>query len=447
MQKTHQFFLRFTDQVYKTPGEELWEDLVRTKCYLNLHIILFAKHDKSQEAPMVFYHAELPEIMLEMIEQSFTSDFYMGSAKMRCLPSLAMQVMTTFFYMHGDPFLVMSEKLLRGSEARFERVSNGVFDNKLGWFDKLCMVQLFGAASFSRSCIWFLHRHPEIVHKLCILIYHGVEIVEDRIRKSEINWRNETLSLILSNFRNDDDLVLTCKLFGIHSTNQAVIFMKNVMETTLLDFETFVKMGAAVMKAHVLRRFSYIVLRLMMWQDPGLYVNSFLAGVYYVLRMVGAVTELISENISHTLEHKLPIGIETFKFCSYDITGTGCQAPNSVAILFLHAFCFNSKFGHEWSIAIICDLLTNAEEKVVSLMVDHFGLDLVDLAHLVGISQPRKIQVQAVILEALLRHGHIKHKCYSVLDISEGAVLLCHKTKCCVEVNVSWLVSQSLVTL
>ena len=58
--------------------------------------------DKSDETPMLFYHAEVPEIMLEIIQQSFGSDFFIRSAKMRCVPSLALAVLTSFMYVYSD---------------------------------------------------------------------------------------------------------------------------------------------------------------------------------------------------------------------------------------------------------------------------------------------------------------------------------------------------------
>ena len=59
--KTQRFFLKYTDQVYRAPGEELWEDPRR---YLELHVLLYSKSGRETK---LFYHAEVPEIMLEMI--------------------------------------------------------------------------------------------------------------------------------------------------------------------------------------------------------------------------------------------------------------------------------------------------------------------------------------------------------------------------------------------
>ena len=36
-------------------------------------------------------------------------------------------------------------------------MSQGTFRNKLTWFDKLSLVQFYGAASYLRACIHFLH--------------------------------------------------------------------------------------------------------------------------------------------------------------------------------------------------------------------------------------------------------------------------------------------------
>ena len=416
MQKTRQFFLKFTDRVYRAPGEELWEDLLRTKRFLDLHILLYAKSgDKTDNTPLIFYHSELPEIMLEMIHQSFNSDFFIGSAKMRCVPSLGIAVITSFFYMYSETFIIMPDKFFTDSDYSIVRVSDGAFRDKLQWFDKLSIVMMYGAASFSRACIWFIQQRPSIAYELFTMTYRSMEIVDEKIRNREINWQNETLACFLTSFREDNDLVLTSQFFGVSATNHAVAFFKNIMESTLKDYSIFQMIGKMMMRAEVLKHFSYIVKQVLIWYDPGAYLNTFLAGVSHSLGMKGAVEQLMMENLSYFLEHKYPLGIETFKYWTHET-----RYPNIVAWFLLHAFSLSKKFGSNWCLCILCHVLNEAEDKMVDQIVENFGLDLMDLAHLIELFTPKRIHVQSTILEALLRYGRIQHKVYDRSEVIEG---------------------------
>jgi hypothetical protein len=416
VQKTRQFFLKYTDLVYRAPGEELWEDLLRTKRYMELHILLYDKQgDKSDDIPLLLYHAEVPEIMLEMIKQSFSPDFFIGSAKMRCVPSLAMSVLTAFMYVHSDTFSVVPDKLFRDSEMNLEVASLGAFHDKLTWFDKLGMVQFFGIASYTRACILFLQNHPDIIWELCVLMYSGMEMIEEKIKNNEINWQNETLACFLTSFRDDEDLEATSRLFGIHTINHAAIFYKNIMDSVMLNYELYRVVGKSVVKSEVLRHFPFIVHHIMIWFDPGMYLNTFLAAVSHTLGMAGAVQQLFMESLSHAVEHKLPLSIDTFKYW-----GHSTRHPNTIAWFLLHAFCLNRKFGSDWCAYIICHILSQAEEKVANEIVSKFGLDLMDLAHLVEVTHPVTVSVQSVILEAILRYRAVQHKTYDRRDMYEG---------------------------
>ncbi len=416
IQKTRQFFLKYADSVYRAPGEELWEDLHRTKRYLDLHVLLFDKSgDKSDDGLLVFHHAGFPGIMLEMIKQSFSPDFFIGSAKMRCVPSLAINVLTVILHFHTDTMLLSSDRLFRDAEHNMERVTLGAFRDKLTWYDKLAMIQFYGSASHTRGCLYFLHHHPDVVYELCTMIYHGMEIVDEKLRNNEINWQNETLACSLTTFRDDEDLVLTAKFLGVYSVNHAVTCFKNLMESVVHQNELLQVVGEMMMKAKVFEHFPYIVKHIILWFEPGLCLNSLLLAVSHSLVLLGGIEKLFMDDLSYTLEQKLPVGIETFKFWNHE-----SKFPNTLAWFFLHSFCFNKKLGSNWCISILCKILDTAEEETVNMIVDNFGLDLMDLAHVVEISYPKKTSVQATILEALLRSGKIQHKVYGYGDIYEG---------------------------
>ena len=389
-----------------------------------MHVLLYGKNDdKSDEFPTLLYQAEVPEIMLEMIHQSFSSDFFIGSAKVRCVPSLAFQVMSYFMFVYSETFLEAPERLFRDSESTMVRVSMGVFNDKLVWFDKLSMVQFYGAASFSRSCVWFFHKHHDIVYELCTLVYRCMEIVDEKIKSHEINWQNENLTCFLMSFRDDSDLELTARLLGIHTMNQAVLLYKNLMESIKNDHELYLAIGGEVIRSDLLKRFPYVVKHLMTWFEPGAYLNHLLRAVYRTLHLHNALEHLLMDNLSESLEQKLPLGLETFRFWSHST-----KFPNTIAWLLLHAFCQNEKFGSRYCLHILCYVLAKAKQSMVDKIVEYFGLDLMDLAHIVEVDKEGdrrwlklvKQDVQSVVLEALLRYGHIQHKEYNYDNIFQG---------------------------
>ena len=153
----------------------------------------------------------------------------------------------------------------------------------------------------------------------------------------------------------------------------------------------------------------------MIWYEPGLYLNTLLSAVSQTLKMNKAVNELLGDNLADALEHKAPVGVETFKFWNHD-----SKYPNTVAWFLLHAFCQNKRFGSDWCVYILCYVLDTAEQEVVDMIVENFGPELMDLAHMSEISAPKKTMVQAVILEALLRHGRVQHKEFLHSNIYEG---------------------------
>ena len=124
---------------------------------------------------------------------------------MWCVPSLTLAVLTSFMYVYSDIFTIMPEKFFRDSEATLDSMSQGMFHNKLTWFDKLSLVQFYRAASYSRACIHFHHNHQNIVYELCLLMYRGMEMAEEKIKNNEINWQNETLACFLMRFHEDED--------------------------------------------------------------------------------------------------------------------------------------------------------------------------------------------------------------------------------------------------
>ena len=100
--------------------------------------------------------------------------------------------------------------------------------------------------------------------------------------------------------------------------------------------------------------------------------------------------------------------------------GHPTRYPNTVAWFLLHAFCHDESFGSGWCAYILCHVLGRGPESLANEIVDRFGQDLMDLAHLVEVTQPVAVSVQSIILEALLRYGKIQHKVYNHSDLYEG---------------------------
>ena len=131
--------------------------------------------------------------------------------------------------------------------------------------------------------------------RLYLELHDGMEMVEEQIKNNEINWQNETLACFLIMFREDEDLETSSRLFEIHTVNHTA---KNIMESALMDYEIFKTIGKSVIRAEILRHFPFIVKHLMIWFEPRLYLNLFLAAVSHTLGMVNAYEQLFSENLA-----------------------------------------------------------------------------------------------------------------------------------------------------
>ena len=314
------------------------------------------------------------------------------------------------------------DRFFHDARARLEAVTEGTLrDDRLNWFDKLCLVRFYGAASYNRSCVGFLHARPALVREVCVQLYRGMELVEGMLCDGEINWQSETLVCFLTTFRDDEDLELTARLVGMHTLNMAVAFYANVMDSTLREHETFRAVGESVMQAHVLRRFPFVVKHVMTWFEPGLYLNLLLGAVSHTLGMAGAVEELFAEELSSAVEQRLTLGIDTFK-----LWGKRDVYPNTVAWFLLHALCHSKEFGSKWCAYILCHVLSGAEEVLANRIVEEFGAELMDLAHTTELARhPITVSVQSVVLEALLRYGKVQHKVFNRSDVYEGTVQDC----------------------
>ncbi len=411
--------MKFTDRTYRTPGEELWEDLLHLKVYLDLRVVLYdINREKSEDLPVMFYYAEAPEIFMEMLRQALEKDFFFGSAKLRSLPSLALLVMGNLHHMNSTSFAVIPDRIFRDSENVVLEVTESAFKDRYTWYDKLSLVHFYGVTSCSRGCLYFLHRHMGIVRDLLYHTHHCRKIIDDKIRDNEINWHDENVSRFLTTFRSSEDVVLSAQYFAIFVTNHAVLCFWNITNSALHKTDIFKVLSKEVVASKLLEHFMSVVKNLMSWFDPGLFLCLFLEGVRKCCGVIGALESLVVKDLNRAVEAKWPLGVETFHFWNHET-----KSPNTIAWLLLHAFTINSKMGFRQCVEILCYILDNGEESIVNRIVSHFGLDLIDLAHLLEVQGPQgaeKVSVQSVVMQALLRHGNVHHKVFNQNDVQEG---------------------------
>ena len=70
-----------------------------------------------------------------------------------------------------------------------------------------------------------------------------------------------------------------------------------------------------------------------------------------------------------------------------------------------HAFSLRDEQGSGWCILTLCYLLRFGNWTEVGKLIENCGNELMDLAHLLDIDSPERINVQSTILSALLRYG------------------------------------------
>jgi len=409
--------LKFTDRVHPTPGSELYDDLHRIKIYLDLHIVFYdTQEDNSDSLPFMFYYAEAPEILLTMLKQALHKDFFAGDSKTRCLPSLAICVLTDLHHMKALSFTLVPDKIFRDSERIVLEVTNGALEDRYTWYDKLNFIQFYGVASCSRGCLHFLHHHMDVVRRLLYFLHHTRRLVDQMVERGAISWRNSNQSRFLGMmFHNSEDLDLCAKFFGSYVTNHAVMLFWNLTNSAKKKIDLFKTLSKEIINSQVLDHFMPVVRTLMTWFDPGLFLRQFLDGITKCLKILGAVESLFLRDLDQAIEMKRPLDIETFHFWNHET-----KMPNNIAWLLLHAFTMNSKMGYNQCIRILCYIVDNSEEEIADKVVDKFGLDFIDLAHFLELDNPYKLNVQSVILQALLRHGRVHHKVFGRSDIYEG---------------------------
>ena len=415
-----QYLRRFTDCWSRYTGDNMWQELFILNRYLHVHLLSYSRHgDNSDDTPTAFYHAEVPEVMLEIVRLSFDPDYFVSSSKRHCLAYLAIEILACFLHKSSQTFCLLPEKLFGDPRIGMDSLVD-VLLGKLSWVDTLAVVRFFGTASFSPAAVKWLLEHPDTLQLLCKYMYRSMEVVEEKISRGEINKRDEDLVILIKSFRAGEDLNVCCRLMGLLTVNYATFILQNVLRHSQLNYEHFIMISTAIRRANLLGHASYIIKQLMIWIEPGQFINYFLCGVRHCMDMQGGPEALFIEDLTYCRENKIPPGIEGLQFWSH-----ASLWPSRLSWFMCHALCLSDSQGSGWCTFILCYVIDHAEEELCAKILDVIGPELMDLAHLVKIESPSAINVQPTILEALLRHIGVPHQVYGVKDSVEGKLQNC----------------------
>ena len=431
VQKTKQYFLRFTDKWAGDAFEEMWLELVEINRFLQLYLLVFttkANPTEQDEGPIVFVHAEVPEIMLDVLKLSFDPEFFLDNPKRRCLPYLAIEVIAGFLHKTMPTFDLVSERLFRNLTMGVMDIADVLF-GKLSWVETLAAVRFFGVASFHPVSSLWLHKYPNIYEEICRWTYRSVQIVEEKVANGEINSRDENLVSLITTFRAGEDLVQSARLMGLHTLNHAILAWHHMMCWCLRDQEIFIHISAYIRRANVLGNFSFIVKQMMTWIEPGQFMNSFMAASRCCLNTPGGFEDLFLANFAYCRENNISLGVASLKYWGHPKLW-----PSRIGWMIAHGLCLDDSMGCGWCISILHFVLMYGPEEVSSTIIQELGPWLMDLAHLLDNEHPTITRVQPGILEALLRYGGISHrlsdrseKLYLKVDTYDGQfACICH---------------------
>ena len=109
--------MRFTDRWSRYPIEELAMELMRIHRFLQVHLLSYDREkgrgNHDDDPVFVMYHAEVPELMLEVVKFSFDPEFALGGQNPSFLCYLAIEILTDFVYKDMPSFTYLSDKLFR----------------------------------------------------------------------------------------------------------------------------------------------------------------------------------------------------------------------------------------------------------------------------------------------------------------------------------------------
>ena len=393
----------------------MWDELLHIHRFLSILLLVNTKKKDTEEddSHILLYHADAPEILLRML---YHAHRYNKNPKFYSLPYLAIEILTTFMHPKSLSFKHVTEKIFNDSAEDVEDIVE-ILRGRLTWLDKLVATHFFGVACLSPAGVYFVLTHHEAFKEICVLMYRSTELVEEKIEARCVTLKEESVASTLRTFKGDCDLQHAARLFARIATHNTIVAFRHTIRASTKDYHLCFEILKIIKQAEVLEHFSYIVKQLMLWVEPGQYLNKFLDGIRYCLMMPSAIEVLFLSDIEANKESKLPLGIDTFKYWKHE-----SRFPLRLTWLLTHAFALRDDMGSGWCIIILCEMLRNGNWKDVETLIMNSGSELMDLAHLLDIESPEKVTVQCIILEALLRYGGFSYNEFGKGTYHEGNI-------------------------
>ena len=416
IQKIRQYFMKYTDMdALLRTTEDIWDEVIQINRFLHILLLINSKKkdpEEQDDTHLFLYHADAPEILLEMLYRTMRD---LGKhLRYQCLPFLAVQTLTTFIHPKSLSSMHVTEKIFNDSKERIELLVK-ILDNELTWFDKLAVTYFFSAASQTPAGVYFIMTHLDSFRELCELTYRATEMVEAKIEEKDGIPKEGKVAILLRAFRLDNDLQLSAQLFSHIAMHNCIMVFRYTIRASMNDPEILFEVMKTIDRASVVEHFSYIIKHLMVWVEPGQYVNQFLEGMRYCVDIPGAVEELFLSDIESAKENRLSVGVDSFKYWKHET-----RYPMRLTWLLTHAFALRDEMGSGWCIVILCHLLQKGNWGEVGKLIENCGSELMDLAHLLNIEMPERTRVQSIILEALLRFGGFSYYEFGKGPFHEG---------------------------
>ncbi len=409
--KLRQYFLLYTRPAHlRHPVDPICASLAGLNKFLQNHVLLASKaKGKIPESSVVYYlhHAEVPQILLEMIHQACYQSDYFQEPKAHCIPYLAIQLLTCFIHPTSATFIFQPDKLFADSVSRLESLADIACGRALNWFNRFSAAHFFGSASFTAQGKLWLYMHLDTYTELCSNMAKCGPFISEQIQRGDVYSSDKSVMTQLKTFR-DGTPRYSARIFGHLVTGQCIYAFVNMLQYSHSKYDKFYTVSKAVRAANVLRDFHVVIKQIMTWTDPTHFLLPYLNGVSLCLEMEQGFEELLINDLKTCRKNGIPVGILSLRYWNQDLGSR--RFPCRVAWVLIHALSLDNKLGSGWCLHILCWYLERAVDEVAFALIESCGAELMDLAYLIEWDYPARTRVQGVLLEALLRYGGISHK-------------------------------------
>lgn len=388
--------------------EPMYASLVNCNIFLQKHTLLASiAKGKIPESSAVYclHHAEVPQILLEMLHQACYHSDYFQEPKSHCLPYVTIQMLTCFIHPSSATFIFQPDKLFSDSLSRLESLSDIVAGRALNWFNQFSAAHFFGSASLTPQGKHWLYTHLDTYTALCSNMAKCGPFISEQILHGDVYSSNKAVVAQLRTFR-DGSPRYSARIFGHLVTGQCIYAFVNMLQYSHSKYDKFYTVSKAVRAANVLRDFHVVIKQIMSWVDPTHYLLPYLNGVSLCLEMELGFEELLINDLETCRKKGIPVGLLSLEYWDRGPRTFPCR----LAWILVHALSLDNKLGSGWCLHILCWYLERAVDKVAFPLIEACGAELMDLVHLVEWDYPARTRVQGVLLEALLRYGGISHK-------------------------------------